>query len=115
MLRFGVVRCITTVRNTRSTLLNGPIRSKTLPFVDQQGFSQREALLAMWRATHGGNENLLWLESIDSTSGAWTNNAPGIDCLWGKLQPAMGWKENDYNLFDVDAFTLQGLGRAVNL
>jgi hypothetical protein len=99
--------------NIRSTLLAGPIRSKTWPFVDQQGITQREALMSMWRACHGGNENLLWLESVDSSSGTWAANSPGIECLWGKLQTSMGWKENDFNLFDVDALSLTGLGRAV--
>lgn len=113
--RYVLNRVESRTGNVRSTFLAGPIRSKTWPFVDQQGFSQREALLAMWRATHGGNENLLWLEQVDSTSGAWAALSPGIDCLWGKLAPSMAWKESDFNLFDVDAFMLTGLGRAVNL
>lgn len=95
----------------RSTFLAGPIRTKTLPFKDSQGTSQRNELQSMWRATRGGNTNLLWLEFIESSASAAT--AAAQECLWGKLQESLGYVGTDFNLYDVDAFTLVGLSREV--
>ena len=97
--------------NVRASYLAGPIRSKRLPFVDMQGQSQREELMAMWRLAKGDATPLLWVEYVESTSDAAT--AAGQECLWGRLQPALSWRETDYTLFDVDALELRSLGRDV--
>jgi hypothetical protein len=97
--------------NARASFLAGPLRSKRLPFVDMQGASQREELMAMWRAAKGDVTPLLWVEYIESTTAG--GSAAGQACLWGKLQPSLSWRENDYNLFDVDALELRSLGRDV--
>lgn len=95
----------------RSSFLAGPIRTKTMPFKDLQGTAQRDELMAMWRATRGGNANLLWVDLIESTATAATG--PAMQCLWGKLQESLGWTENDFNLFGIDGLTLVGQGREV--
>lgn len=97
--------------NVRSTFLAGPIRTKRLPFVDSQGVSQREELMAMWRAAKGDVTNLLWVEYVESTNTAATD--AGMECLYGKLQPALSWRETDFTLFDVDALELRQVGRDV--
>lgn len=97
--------------NVRSTFLAGPLRTKRLPFVDLQGVSQREELMAMWRAAKGDVTNLLWVEYVESTNTAATD--AGMECLYGKLQPALSWRETDYTLFDVDALELRQVGRDV--
>jgi hypothetical protein len=97
--------------NARASFLAGPIRSKRLPFVDMQGASQREELMAMWRAAKGDVTPLLWVEYIESTTAG--GSAAGQECLWGKLQPSLSWRETDYTLYDVDALELRGLGRDV--
>jgi hypothetical protein len=97
--------------NARASFLAGPIRSKRLPFVDMQGTSQREELMAMWRAARGDVTPFLWVEQVESTATAAT--AAGQECLWGKLQPSLSWRETDYTLYDVDALELRSLGRDV--
>lgn len=94
----------------RSTYLGGPIRSKTLPFKDLST-SERDELMNMWRATQGGNLNLLYIDLIESTATAASSTAQR--CLWGKLQQSFGWTEGDFRLFDVDGLTLIGQGREV--
>lgn len=108
---YAVNRTESSTGNVRSTYLAGPVRSLRLPFVDMQGTSQREELMAMWRATNGGASNLLWIETVESTTGAAT--AAGIECVFGKLQPALSYRETDYTIFDVDALELRSLGRDV--
>lgn len=97
--------------NIRSTFLAGPLRSKSLPFRDLQGTSQRDELLTMWRATKGGNSNLLWLEFIESTATAAT--AAAQECLWGKLEPTFTWTQDDFNLYTPSGLVLTGQGREV--
>lgn len=94
-----------------ATFLSGPIRSKMLPFKDLVGTSQRDELMSMWRATQGGVTSLLYLDLIESTAIAATATAQ--QCLWGKLQEEYGWTQGDFNLFDVTALKLTGLGREV--
>ncbi|MFA6168658.1 MAG: hypothetical protein WC700_18695 [Gemmatimonadaceae bacterium] len=94
-----------------ATFLAGPIRTKRFSFKDLQGSTEREELMAMFRATRGGVTNLLWLEYIESTATAAT--AAAQECLWGKISESHGWSESDFNLFDVDGFELVGLGREV--
>lgn len=95
--------------NVRSTFLAGPIRTKRMPFKDLQGTSQRNELMAWWRATRGGNLNTLLVENIESTATAATSTA--MQCIWGYLQEELGWTEDDSNLYGVDALTLVGQGR----
>lgn len=97
--------------NVRSTFLSGPIRSKALPFKDLRGTSERNELMAMWRATRGGVSNMLYIDSIDSSASAGTSASQ--QCLWGRLQDSLGWTEGDYQLFDIDGLTLVGAGREV--
>lgn len=97
--------------NIRSTFLAGPLRTKSLPFVDLVGTSQRDELMTMWRATKGGNANLLWIEFIESTATAAT--AAAQECLWGKLEPLMSWTQPDFNLYTPGGLTVTGLGREV--
>lgn len=94
----------------RSTFLAGPLRTKRLPFADVRG-TERDELLAMWRATRGGATPLLWVEALNSTASAAA--AADMECLLGKLGPSLDWTERDYNLFDVTAFGLRSLGREV--
>lgn len=91
----------------RGTFLAGPIRTKKLPFADVQG-SERDELMAMWRATYGGASPLLWLEDAGHTGVAREQ-----ECILGKLQPSFGWTERDYDLFDATALELRGLAREV--
>jgi hypothetical protein len=97
--------------NVRSTFVGGPIRTVSLPFVDLQGTSQRNEVMAMWRATRGGAINVLFIDFIESTATAATSAA--LQCLWGKFQDTLGWTENDVRLFGIDSLTLVGLGREV--
>lgn len=94
----------------RDTFLSGPLRRKALPFSDLRA-TERDEVMAMWRATRGGATPLLWLESVESTAIAAT--AAAQECLWGKLSPTFDWVERDYNLFDVTALELRSLGREV--
>lgn len=91
----------------RGTFLSGPIRTKKLPFADVQG-SERDELMAMWRATYGGALPLLWLEDAGTTAVAREQ-----ECILGKLQPSFGWTERDYDLFDATALELRSLAREV--
>lgn len=94
----------------RSTFLAGPLRSKTLPFKDLST-TERDELLTMFRATQGGNANLLWVEFIESTATAAT--AAGMECIWGKIGPVLSWTQDDYRLFTPGGFEITGLGREV--
>jgi hypothetical protein len=94
----------------RATFVGGPIRTKLLPFKDLNPAEKAE-LRAMWAATRGGVSNLLWIEFVESTSVAATADAQ--ECLWGKIAPMFGWKNNDFRLFDEIAFRLVGQGREV--
>lgn len=96
--------------NLRSTFLAGPLRSKTLPFKDLST-SERNELLTMFRATKGGNANLLWVEFIESTATAAT--AEGQECIWGKIAPTLSWTQDDYRLFTPGGLEITGLGREV--
>jgi hypothetical protein len=97
--------------NVRASFLAGPIRSKRLPFVDMQGASQREELMAMWRAAKGDATPLLWIEQRELSAVGASNE--GQECLYGRLQSALSWRETDYTLYDVDALELRSLGRDV--
>lgn len=108
---YAVNRVESSSGNVRSTYLAGPVRSLRLPFIDLQGATQRDQLMAMWRATYGGASNLLWIETIESINTAATS--AGVECVFGKLQPSLAWRETDYTIFDVDALELRGLGRDV--
>lgn len=109
-------RCITNrveggAGGTRSSFVAGPIRTRTFGFKDAVGTSQRDELMSMWRATRGGTLNLLWVETIESTATAATD--AGMDCLWGRLSEEHAWQQPDFELFDVDGFSLTNQGREV--
>lgn len=107
--RFITNRVETSTGNTRSTFLSGPIRTKRLPFKDLST-SQRNELMAMWRASKGGCLKLLWLDTVESTATAATSD--GMECLWGKLQESFGWTEDDFSLYTPEgALELVGSGR----
>ena len=93
-----------------STFLAGPLRSKTLPFKDLST-SDRDELLTMFRATKGGNANLLWIETVLST--ALAAAAAEQECIWGKIEPSFTWSQDDFRLFTPSGMTLTGLGREV--
>ena len=93
-----------------STFLGGPIRTMRLPFKDINGRAKGE-LMTMFRATLGGVTNLLWLDLIESTDTAATDSAQA--CIWGKIRESLGWSEDDFNLFSIDALEIVGLGREV--
>lgn len=97
--------------NLRSTFLSGPIRTKSLPFKDLRGTSERNELMTMWRATRGGVSNLLYVDSVASSYPS--GDAASQQCLWGKLQESLGWTEDDYLVFGVDGLVLVGQGREV--
>jgi len=99
------------VGHVRSTYLGGPVRTKRLPFKDSAGVSQRDELMAMFRASQGGNKNLLYIDDIDSVSTA--GDAESQQCLWGKFLDNLGWTEDDFRIFNVDALVLTGQGREV--
>lgn len=94
-----------------ATLLSGPILTRSFPFKDLRGTTERDELTGMWHATYGGVLNLLYIDLIESTATAAT--AAGQVCIWGKLQESLGWTEDDFNLFGVGGLTLVGQGRAV--
>lgn len=95
---------------TFTTFLAGPRRTKRLPFVDLST-SEKAEVMAMWRASRGGATNLLFVEDYNSTADAAASSE--MECLWGKLKPAMGWAEGDFSLFSPDALELTELGRQV--
>lgn len=95
----------------RATFLSGPIRTKQLPFKDLRGTSERDELMAMWRATRGGVSNLLYIDNVATVFPS--GDTPSQQCLWGKLQESLGWTEDDYLVFGVDGLVLVGLGREV--
>jgi len=97
--------------NVRSSYLAGPIRTLKLPFIDLSGTSQRDELMAMFRATRGGVSNLLWVFDVDSSASA--GDADSQACVWGKVQQTMGWVEGDYRLYTVDGLELRQVGRVV--
>jgi hypothetical protein len=99
------------VGHVRSTYLGGPVRTKRLPFKDSAGVSQRDELMAMFRASQGGNKNLLYIDDIDSVATA--GDAESQQCLWGKFADNLGWTEDDFRIFNVDALVLTGQGREV--
>ena len=94
----------------RSTFLGGPIRTKRRVFRDQSP-SDRAELRAMWAACTYGNSNLLWIDFIESTATAATDDAQ--ECLWGKIEPGFDWTQSDFRLFDPSQFTIVGQGREV--
>ena len=107
--RFITNRVETSTGNTRSTFLSGPIRTKRLPFKDLST-SQRDEVMAMWRASKGGCLKLLWIDTVESTATA--ASAEGMECLWGKLQESFGWAEDDFRLYTPEgALELVGSGR----
>jgi len=93
-----------------STFLGGPLRTKTLPFKDLST-AERDELLTMFRATKGGNTNLLWIETIYSTALAATSAEQ--ECIWAKIEPEFSWSQDDYRLFTPSGLMLAGLGREV--
>jgi hypothetical protein len=95
----------------RATFLGGPIRTKTFSFKDLQATTQRDELMTMWRATLGGVNNLLWIETVDSSASA--GSAASQECIWGKLAETRSWTEDDFDLYNMDGFELVGLGREV--
>jgi len=108
--RFITNRVETSTGNTRSTFLSGPIRTKRLPFKDLRGTSERNEVMSMWRASKGGCLKLLWIDTVESTATAATEE--GMECLWGKLQESLGWTEDDFSLYTPDAaLELVGSGR----
>lgn len=94
-----------------ATLLSGPILTRSFPFKDLRGTTERDELTGMWHATYGGVLNMLYIDRIESTAAA--ASAAGQVCIWGKLQESLGWTEDDFNLFGVGGLTLVGQGRAV--
>lgn len=109
--RFVLNRNESPTGHMRSTYLAGPIRTKRFSFKDMRGTSELGEVMGMWRATRGGNANMLWIDSIESISTA--ASAEGQACLWGKLQPDLGWTQPDFNLFDPGGLVLVGQGREV--
>lgn len=108
--RFVLNHAETSTGNTRSTFLSGPIRTKRLPFKDLRGTSERDELMGMWRSSKGGCLKVLWIDTVESQATAAT--ADGMECLWGKLQDALGWTEDDYSLYTLEgALELVGAGR----
>lgn len=94
---------------SRATVLAGAIRSKSLEFRDLRATTERDEVMTMWRSTLGGARNLLYIDTIESTATA--ASAAAMQCLWGKLEPTMGWTEDDFSLFTTTGLRLVGLGR----
>ena len=111
--RYVTNRVESATGQVRATLLSGSIRTKTLPYVDLTGASQRDEMMAMWRATFGGVKTMLFIDVYNSSAAA-VSDLVGQQCLWGKLQETLGWTENDYRLFGIDGLRLVGLGRGVS-
>lgn len=96
---------------TRAHYVAGPIRSKRLPFTDQNSTTRNE-LLTMFRAVKGGSSPLLWIESREATSAAAA--AAEQECLWGRLEEdSLSWTEPDFGRYTPDALVLRSLGREV--
>jgi len=98
--------------HVRSTFVGGPIRTKRLAFKnlrDTQG--ELDEVMGMWRATQGGNKNLLFLDTISSSATAGSSDSQ--KCIWGKLQAELGNTEEDFRLYDIDGLSIVGQGREV--
>lgn len=103
-------RNVSLTGHQRSTFLAGPIRTKRRIFKDLST-SDKAELRAMWAACTYGNSNLLWIDFVESTATAATDDAQ--ECLWGKIEPEFDWTQGDYRLFDPNQFTIVGQGREV--
>ncbi len=107
--RFPQNRVASDTGHVRATVLAGAIRSKSLDFRDLRLTTERDEVMAMWRATQGGAKTLLFIDLIESQATA--ASSAGQQCLWGKLEPVQGWTEDDYQVFTTTALRLTGLGR----
>lgn len=88
----------------------GPITTKRFTFADcTEG--QRDELLTMWHAGRGGAASLLLMPNYVASSSAAA--AAEQDCIFGRLQPTLGWQQSDYSVFDVDGFELVGRAREI--
>lgn len=92
----------------RSRFIAGPIRSKSLDFVDNDETAKDE-LLTMWRRSHGGASTLLWIDDINQVQTAAA--AADQQCLFAKVQRQWGWSQVDYGLFTITGLELRSQGR----
>lgn len=93
---------------SRSTFLAGPQRTKRLPF-SELTLAERREVMAMWRRSRGGSNPLLWIENATIP----VPDGGAQQCLYGRMQPSVGWSEGDYNLYAPTEFTIESLGREV--
>lgn len=100
------------VGSVRVARIAPPLRTVNFNFVDLQGESQLNELVAMWNATEGGAKgNTLLAEYVDSSSSA--GSAASQRCVWGRLQPSWGWGDTDFNVFGPKPFELKQAARGV--
>lgn len=98
-------------RESRGHFIGGPIRVKELPFEDLSE-TERDALLAMFRATFGGSRPMLWIQSVESGTAAAA--AAEQDCILGRLsEETFGAEEFDFGRYNPDGLKLRSLGREI--
>lgn len=91
--------------------LGGPVRSLRMPFEDLTE-SERDELLAMWRATKDAATPILFIPSYEATSTAAA--VAQQECVYGRLQlPQFAWTEHDFQLFTSPEIVVRSLGREV--
>lgn len=96
---------------TRGHFIAGPIRTRQMPF-DDLSDSERAELEAMFIATRGGVNALLWCEQYEATATAADNDHQ--ECILGRLEDATwGFTEIDFGRFNPDGMLLRSLGREV--
>lgn len=93
------------------TFHGGPVATKRFSFSDLTT-AQLSEIMLMWHTTKGGSTNLLWSESYTSGASSADTSAER-ECLFGRLQPSSGWRENDFTLFGPDGLELRNRGREV--
>jgi hypothetical protein len=94
---------------TQTLFFAGPIRKKIFRPQDYTE-SQRDELLALWRAVKGSVSRFLWIESYEAT--ALAAAATEQDCIFGRLKlPSFRWSWTDYNLTQPAELEIESDGR----
>lgn len=108
---YRVTRFETGSGDVRSHFIAGPVRSRTVTFEDLDE-TERNEVLAMWRASRGGATKTLWLEQQEAVSTAAT--AAYQDCIFGRFEAEnMTWAAPDFGLYAPDSLTIRSLAREV--
>ena len=97
----------------RDVFLGGPMRHKRMRFQDYTTANNAE-LLAMWRATQGPVNPLLWIESYEAVSTAAA--VAQQDCIYGKLElQTFEAPFTDFDLVQPPELIIRQKGRGAGL